>query len=200
MVWCHKKEIIFIHIPKTGGTTVEYYLNCMNYIKGYGIIKNVAFQHFNWDDYNKLLGNVTYKNYFKFTIVRNPIDRCISEFFWTPLNFGYKNGYLFDNFLKEVEDIVKNKRFYDSIYHDHFQSQSYYILNKNNKIMVNKIFRFEIFFKVKNFLKKYTKNQNQIQNKNKNRNKEKLILTKKQKQKIYEIYKENFINFNYYLN
>ena len=193
MVWSHKEKIIFVHIPKTGGTTVEHYLNLKNCIQGYCVIKNVAFHHFNWSDYNKLLGNEIYNKYFKFSIVRNPIDRCISEYYWTPLNFGYKKGASFDQFLTEVEDIVKNKRFFDSLYHDHFQSQSYYILD-NNKVMVDKIFRFENFLEITDFLSKYTTKEIKPQNAS---NIKKLKPTEKQIEKIYQIYKEDFENFNY---
>ena len=194
MVWSHKEKIIFVHSPRTGGTTVEHYLNLMNGMQGYGQIKNVAFQHFNWNDYNKLLGNEIYNKYFKFSIVRNPIDRCISEYYWTPLNFGYKKGASFDQFLTEVEDIVKNKRFFDSVYHDHFQSQSYYILDNNNKVKVDKIFRFENFVEITDFLSKYTTEEIKPHNATTIK---KLTPTKKQIKKINQIYKEDFKNFNY---
>ena len=46
MVWSHRKEFIFIHVPKTGGTTIEASMNLMGSRNGYGVIKNVAFQHF----------------------------------------------------------------------------------------------------------------------------------------------------------
>ena len=108
MVWCGKKQIIFVHIPKTGGTTVENYLELMKGINGYGVIKNTAFQHFNWKDYLTLLGEDIYLNYFKFSIVRNPISRLLSEYYWTPLDFGYKNGTSFNTFLDNVKFIVKN--------------------------------------------------------------------------------------------
>lgn len=194
MVWCHEKKLIFVHIPKTGGTTVEHYLNLMNCMQGYCVIKNIAFQHFNWKDYKRFLGNKIYNTYFKFSIVRHPVDRCISEYYWTPLNFGYKKGTSFNKFLIEVEDIVKNKRFFDSVWHDHFQSQSYYILDKNNKVQVDKIFRFEKFFQINTFLNKYTDEQIEAKQKN---NIKKLIPNAQQISKIYEIYKEDFENFNY---
>merc|ERR1711991_585997 len=156
MVWCNKQKLIFVHIPKTGGTTVEKSLNLRDGTQGYCVIKNAALQHCNWKDYKTLLGNEICDNYFKFSIVRNPIERCISEYYWTPLKFGYRNKASFDQFLKEVEDIVKNERFFDSQYHDHFQTQSYYILD-NNKLMVDKVFRFENFLEITEFLNKYTK-------------------------------------------
>ena len=193
MPYYKKNNILFIHIPKTGGTTIENYLNLRKCMQGYCVIKNVAFQHFNWNDYNKLLGNEIYYKYFKFSIVRNPIDRCISEYYWTPLNFGYGKNASFDHFLTEVEDIVKNKRFFDSLYHDHFQSQSYYILD-NNKVMVDKIFRFENFLEISDFLSNYTTKEIKPLNAC---NIKKLKPTEKQIEKIYQIYKDDFENFNY---
>tara|TARA_Y100000816_G_scaffold274583_1_gene242019 strand:- start:1326 stop:1925 length:600 start_codon:yes stop_codon:yes gene_type:complete len=196
MVWWHEEKLIFIHIPKTGGSTIQYSLNLTEGMHGCCTIKNAALQHCNWNDYKKLLGNEIYDNYFKFSIVRNPIERCISEYYWTPLNFGYNNKASFDQFLTEVEDIVKNERFFDSQYHDHFQSQSYYILDDDNKVMVDKIFRFENYLEVTKFLNKYTKEKirkhNAISSKIK-----KLKPTKEQIEKIYQIYKEDFENFNY---
>ena len=143
---------------------------------------------------NKFLGNEIYNKYFKFSIVRNPIDRCISEYYWTRLNFGYKKGASFDQFLTEVENIVKNKRFFDSKYHDHFQSQSYYILDDNKKVKIDKIFRFENFSEITDFLSKYTTEEIKPKNISK---KIKLKPTAKQIEKINIIYKEDFENFNY---
>ena len=60
--------------------------------------------------------------------------------------------------------------------------------------MVDKVFRFENFPEVTNFLNKYT--QETIIKFNETTC-EKLQPTKKQIEKIYEIYKEDFENFNY---
>ena len=131
MVWSHEKKLIFVHIPKTGGTTIEYYLDLMKSDNGYCIKNNKAYQHFTWNDYKLLLGDEIYSKYFKFSIVRNPINRCISEYYWTRLKFGFKSGCSFDKFLSEVEKIVKNKKYNESKFHDHFQHQSDFILNNN---------------------------------------------------------------------
>ena len=192
MVWCHDKKIIFIHIPKTGGTKIENNLNLMRGTNGYGTIKSVAAaQHFLWHDYKLLLGNEIYNNYYKFTIVRHPVTRCISEHYWTPLRFGNKKETSFDEFLKSVEKIVKNKNYYETQWHDHFMPQSRYIFNNKKICMVDKIFRFEKYDEVI----KHFNLDNEVYNECKKKNK--LKPTEEQISKIYEIYKEDYINFNY---
>ena len=47
-------KLYFIHIPKTGGSTVQYSLNLTKGTQGCCVIKNAALQHCNWKDYNKL--------------------------------------------------------------------------------------------------------------------------------------------------
>lgn len=195
MVWSHKKKIIFIHIPKTGGTTIEYHLKLLNKENGYGVKKHTAFQHYKWKNYKELLGDKIFSDYFKFSVVRNPIHRIISEYYWTPLHFGYKNGVSFDDFLKNVEYLLKNKRKkLKRMYYDHFEFQSDFILDENNKIKVDKLFRFENFSEISNFLKNYT--DEKIKQKNKTKV-QKLIPTEQQKERIYQMYKKDFINFNY---
>ena len=115
MVWDHQKKIIFIHIPKTGGTSIENYMNILNYNNpilkhGYGTFKNISFQHFTYSDYNEFLGIHIFKNYFKFSVIRNPYTRIISEYFWVPdkLKIGYKSNKSFDYFLENVTKIINS--------------------------------------------------------------------------------------------
>ena len=87
MVWNNKKKLIFIHIPKTGGTTIEEYMNAIKkptLRHGYGVFKNIVFQHFRWNDYIDFMGIDSFNNYTKFSIVRNPYELIISEYYWTP--------------------------------------------------------------------------------------------------------------------
>ena len=63
----HKHKFIFIHIPKTGGTSIESALK-------------INQEHKDHKYYKKTLKN--YNDFFVFTIVRNPFDRAVSDYNW----------------------------------------------------------------------------------------------------------------------
>ena len=155
MVWSHKRKIIFIHVPKTGGTSIERTLNLMNGRNGYGVIKHAAFQHFCWNEFKELLGEDIYNKYFKFSIVRNPYQRIISEYFWCDIpGIGFKSNQSMDDFLNYAEEIVSKQNWYETIYHDHFIPQTTYLFDNNDNLMIDKLFRFEKYQEVCDFLKK----------------------------------------------
>lgn len=63
-------KFIFMHIMKTGGSSIEKLFN-------YEGIK-----HQRPIELINILGQTTWDSYFKFTFVRNPWDRTISEYFY----------------------------------------------------------------------------------------------------------------------
>ena len=71
-----RKKIIFIHIPRTGGTSVEKYFN-FKHEAGW---KPATAQHFTLEEYSK---HYDLDKYFKFSIVRNPWDRLMSWYLWS---------------------------------------------------------------------------------------------------------------------
>lgn len=102
MVWSFDKNYIFIHIPKTAGTSIEGYLgkHKINKNHGYGVFNGKVFQHFTYNEIKNYLISNGKKEFFnqsiKFTVVRHPIDRLISEYKWTPLKIGMISGKLFE--------------------------------------------------------------------------------------------------------
>ena len=91
-------NLLFVHIPKTGGYSIEKKFgiektenNCFSYTEEK--YNNIIFapQHFTPDLIEKYYPK-RYKHSLKFTIVRNPYSKLISEFFyrkwtWSPGNF-----------------------------------------------------------------------------------------------------------------
>ena len=63
--------------------------------------------------------------------------------------------------------------------------------------MVNKLFKFEEFPKIINFLNEKNYNLRKKKNFNVSKNNKKIILNNTQKNKIYELYKKDFEIFEY---
>jgi hypothetical protein len=74
-------KAIFLHIPKTGGISVEALFGIPH--KG-GLNR---FHVHSWKIKNQI--PEIWKDYFTFTIVRNPWDRVVSCFFWIMKNIEY---------------------------------------------------------------------------------------------------------------
>ena len=91
-----KHKFKFIHIPKTGGSSVEIVFNLQHkenlYVPRFTHkIEGCIFapQHFTHSLVNSF--SPEFKDYFSFTIVRNPYTRTISEYFYINKNFYGKN-------------------------------------------------------------------------------------------------------------
>ena len=83
----HKNKFKFVHIPKTGGTSVEVAFDLHHeenlFVPRFThTIQEVMFapQHFTHNLINHFVPQA--EDYFSFTIVRNPYTRTISEYFY----------------------------------------------------------------------------------------------------------------------
>lgn len=105
-------DLLFVHIPKTGGSSIE------NLFGIYGtpdpevmwdvkeeVIEGVktAPQHFTPKILKERLGE-KYNDYFKFTFTRNPYNRILSEFGWVKrsTNMGEFNNWL-PEYLENID-------------------------------------------------------------------------------------------------
>jgi hypothetical protein len=70
----HKNKFIFVHIPKTGGTSIENSLRSP--INGVSI----SAKHWTLKDY--VLNNTFCSDYFTFSFVRNPWDMTVSMYYY----------------------------------------------------------------------------------------------------------------------
>tara|TARA_Y100001938_G_C7915828_1_gene341904 strand:+ start:50 stop:655 length:606 start_codon:yes stop_codon:yes gene_type:complete len=90
-----KKEFIFLHIPRTGGTSIESFLQphveFPDQETNHGQLK-----HYPLSKYYEVFGK-TPKPFYKFTVVRNPWDRMVSYYFHLNKEF---NGAKFEKMLR----------------------------------------------------------------------------------------------------
>lgn len=135
-------NILFIHIPKTGGSNIENFF--LHYSKNKPTINNLlsnnlnikinnhSLQHMTYIEYysNKDFFNINMNNLKIVTVVRNPYDRIISDLFY--LKFAQQ-----DNNRDQIEEIIKNYLFSNHLYDNHKLEQYKFIIDKNNKINQN---------------------------------------------------------------
>ena len=79
----HKHKFIFVHIPKNAGESMEICLGGYRVKKKlWGIENGVVLQHLKACELQEKIGDQVFNDYFKFTFVRNPFSKCLSEYFW----------------------------------------------------------------------------------------------------------------------
>lgn len=136
-------NILFIHIPKTGGTSLEKYFSSKYNIllnnkslfssksvnKIYNIILNTTLQHMTYQTiikYNKYF-NINFDNIKIITIVRNPYERIISDLF-------YLSHITINNTKEEVFDIIQKYLLSNNL-DNHNIPQHVFITDNNRKLI-----------------------------------------------------------------
>ena len=71
-----KPKILFVHIPRTGGSSIEKFFDFTPKLDHY----KKQTQHSTLQEYSE---HCDVKKYFKFTVVRNPWDRLLSWYLWS---------------------------------------------------------------------------------------------------------------------
>lgn len=156
----HNHKFIYIHIPKTGGTSIEHTLakKCGTDLEKnelYGLEdlngKRLPFndtmhrlkskktswrhirclQHLTSNEIKQRYENQIWSEYYKFTVVRNPWDELVSTYNYIKNKRPDLCTKKFTTFKEWVINIKNTNR------------QTRYILDKNNQTMVDFIARFE---------------------------------------------------------
>ena len=90
----HELKTIFVHIPKTGGSFIEYglgmhgghmHIGLQRYLNQQPDVEHLfgaGMQHLTARQIRKKIGAQLFDAYFKFSIVRNPFDRMVSFVAW----------------------------------------------------------------------------------------------------------------------
>lgn len=129
----NNKYILFIHIPKSGGSTLSKVLINKGWDESFCIRKktlenikylNCSSQHFHRETIKKIFNLNKFDKIF--TIVRNPFERLKSEYYWQ-LKQNIVSNTLPKEWLNNVFDEYKENKF---IYDNHIRPQNEFILEK----------------------------------------------------------------------
>tara|TARA_R110000822_G_scaffold302891_1_gene427385 strand:+ start:870 stop:1529 length:660 start_codon:yes stop_codon:yes gene_type:complete len=149
----HKNKYIFMHIPKTGGGSVENALFPLDWGRDFiddkhmlhGInsthihsraaatVPDMRLAHINAAEYRYIFGDEVFNTYYKFTFVRNPWDMLVSVYEWGRMNFPELKSarWDFDTFVCNLCDFNKKMNFTSHRVHDCHQSLAMEINGKN---------------------------------------------------------------------
>ena len=139
-----KDNYIFVHIPKTAGSSLEHRLGGFpdeKYYTTYDHNRGIPLQHLTASEIKKELGKTKFDEKYKFTIIRNPFSKCISEYFWW-IRFHTNHISFKDWVVKEHSDLlnIPQKR---PILQKHNIEQYKFIYDTDNNILVDFVGRFE---------------------------------------------------------
>jgi hypothetical protein len=120
------KKTIFIHIPKTGGTSINAAMQDSNWQTE----PNFYYRHLKLNDKKSNAGDIfltknleKYRAYNLFMMLRHPVDRCISEYYFIKerknfMDLLQKKPSSFERYIKNkqtqngVVNFLRGKRFY----------------------------------------------------------------------------------------
>ena len=154
---CNRNNVIFVHIPKTGGTSIEKLFGMYNEnsnipdldkLHGHVPVENSTkvknplslggnygyyLQHLSINEIKRIIPDHIYIDKNIFTCIRNPWDRIVSEYIWA---YSFLK---FDDFINKVFDVVSNRIMLDTE-NVHFRPQNEFLNSE-----LNYICRFEEF-------------------------------------------------------
>lgn len=152
----HKHKCIFIHIPKCAGTSIKYFLFQdrpihwfePNYevVHGWCPERKFFMQHASAKQMldTGLVSEAQWKSYYKFTFVRNPWDRAVSDYYWLMQDRKIKDS--FKNYLKKSGRFkaVLNDSGMPYYRGDHLRPQSLFF-DMDGPLKMDYVGRFETF-------------------------------------------------------
>lgn len=142
----HRFKTIFVHIPKTGGQSIEHM-----FLKAHGLDWNTRealllkanrdkslgpgrLAHMFAEEYHSF-GHVTreaYDSYYRFTTIRDPYDRMVSEF-----NYRKHEHKTIRDFVASLPTNMRSDR------RRHVVPQVRFIMDEDGQLLVDDVLRFE---------------------------------------------------------
>ena len=145
----HPYSCIFIHIPKTGGSSIESVIWSkprspadlwMGFVDDFhnkyqtGGLQHLLSRHIKLE-----VGNDVFDKYYKFTIVRNPWDKAASQYSFMSKREDLRNfiDMKRDTSFKKYLELIKLKK------HIQWEPQVNFLKDADDKLVVDYIGRFE---------------------------------------------------------
>ena len=153
----HDLRCVFVHIPKTGGTSIEVALSMRPADKQEhaellfgpvlsGELRRLDLgtgylQHLTWAEIERVDHGKALANYYSFAIVRNPWDRLVSSFSYPDKHMRRKartqgielDGLDFETYVRAV----------GALDHAHLCPQADYVIDANGRLNIDFLGRFE---------------------------------------------------------
>jgi hypothetical protein len=148
-------KCIFIHIPRTGGTSIENLIwptgpagkrterdLWMGFVDKYhNKHQTGGLQHLFATHILSEVGDATFTRYFKFSIVRNPWDKAVSQFAYMVKRKDLRNfiGMKQDDCFKRYLELISRKR------HVQWEQQVRFLRDAEGAWLVDYVGRYEVF-------------------------------------------------------
>ncbi|MDG2046046.1 MAG: sulfotransferase family 2 domain-containing protein [Halioglobus sp.] len=141
----HEHKIIFVHIPRTAGESIE---NCLGMYGGdpiqffWGAVDNFdVLQHNTARELKlKIHNDALWDEYTKFSVVRNPFSKTVSEYHWY-LRYGPHCS--FEDWVISLENRIAINRNINIAEIGHNMPQNSFLLDEHKQLMMDKIIKFE---------------------------------------------------------
>lgn len=141
MIISHDYKFIFIKTRKTAGSSIEKIfldkLQGTNYVFGgmmpenlYPVNCSFTNAEHNGSSFLQYHYPKEWKNYFKFTVERNPWDKIVSRYYWVKYFKPKKNVEDFDSYMKNCRKDVR-------------KATDFALYTEDNKIVVDYVMRYE---------------------------------------------------------
>ncbi|HMJ73570.1 MAG TPA: sulfotransferase family 2 domain-containing protein [Solirubrobacterales bacterium] len=142
-------KCIFVHIPRCAGTSVERVIwprqRCpedlwMGFIDDYrNKYQTGGLQHLLARQIRQEVGAMSFRSFFKFTVVRNPFDRAVSQFFYMQRRPDLRAfiGMDGDASFSEYLTLIRSRR------HVQWEPQCSFIYDDDGALLLDFVGRFE---------------------------------------------------------
>ncbi len=155
----HPHGCVFVHIPKTAGSSIEHALGMHGSIETIGIepyldqrmneqtLFGAGAQHYTAAQIEQVVGVAAVASYFKFSFVRNPWDRMVSAASWATSRRGEANWHRGVELDRDELDAAVNRQLaLRADGHElelHFREQAPFLCDADGHALVDYVGRFE---------------------------------------------------------